>query len=382
MHPVPVLRGNKIAMLLFCYVCFNASYLQAQCIATSAHSASTANTVSYAGSTYSFDNPLNARTNDGYWATASSVLQLFGDRQTEYLQVKDFGFNIPTAASICGIEVNVVRSATNVDLVLHTSSVKDYDVRIMKNGAPVGTNGAYTTTEWPSSDGTTTYGGNGTLWGTTWSPADVNSSEFGFSISAKIHGTATLFPAALINYISIIVYYLEPSTLHPQALQFQVANGANHSAALFWKSNATDEGALFSVERSVNGIKWQPLTGSPQQSFTASVFTFTDAQPLPGQSFYRLKITVPSGNERYSTVQAFEFIDHLYLKCYPNPVTTTIQVAGVIPGERVVLADMYGKCLFQSPPALNNLIQLDVAHLQPGMYVISARNRKIKFQKK
>jgi hypothetical protein len=381
MYPLSVVCGNKIAMLLFCFVCFNASYLQAQCIATSAHTAAVANSVSYAGSTYAFDDPLNARVNDGYWATASSVLQLLGDRQTEYLQVKDFGFNIPTAASICGIEVNVIRSATNVDLVLHTASVKDYDVRVMKTGGPVGTN-AYTTTEWPSSDGTATYGGNGALWGTTWSPADVNSPDFGFSISAKIHGTATLFPTAQINYITITVYYLNPGTLTQQALQFQITNGANHSAVLSWKSNAADEGALFAVERSVNGIKWQPVQCPPKQNFTSPVFTFTDAQPLPGQSFYRLKIIGASGDERYSTIQPFEFIDHLFLECYPNPITNIVQIAGIIPGEPVMLSDMYGKCLFQSRPALNNLMQLDVAHLQAGMYVIGTRTRKIKVLKK
>jgi hypothetical protein len=382
MKPVPVLRGNKIAVLLFCYVCFNTSFANAQCVDTTA-SPTTSASVSTGVSIYSFNNPSNAFTNDGSRATASSLLQLFGDETTDYLQVKGFGFNIPTAASICGIEATVVRSASNVDLILHTSSVKDLDVRLMKNGTLTGTNEAHTSTEWPLlSDGNATYGGSSDLWGSSWSPADINSNNFGFSISAKIHGTASLFPAARINYISMTVYYLPPTTLQQRTLQLQVSNGTNHSAALSWKSNTTEEGASYAIERSANGMKWQPVEGPPQHKVNASRFTFIDAQPLSGQSFYRLKITFASGEVRYSTVQPFEYIDNISLKCYPNPVSTIVQVTGVIPGERVVLTDLYGKCLFLSAPAKNNIIQLDVAHLQPGMYFISARNRKIKIQKK
>lgn len=382
MHPVPVIRGNKIALLLFCYVLFNASFAQAQCVAVGANSPDTSMTVPTGSSIYSFNNPLNTLANDGSRATATSLLQLFGDETTDYLQVKGFGFNIPTAASICGIEATVVRSATNVDLLFHTSSVKDIDVRVMKNGILTGINEAHTSTEWPLSDGNATYGTNSDLWGSSWSPADINSNNFGFSISAKIHGTATLFPAARINYISMTVSYLDPTLLSTQALQFQVANGVNHSAALSWKLNTADDGTTFSIERSVNGMKWQPVQGLPQQNFHAAMFSFIDAQPLPGQSYYRLKITFSSGEVHYSTVQPFEYIGNISLKCYPNPVTTIVQIAGVIPGERVVLTDLYGKLLFLSAPAKNNIIQLDVAHLQPGMYVISAGNRKIKVQKK
>jgi hypothetical protein len=252
----------------------------------------------------------------------------------------------------------------------------------LKNGTLTGTNEAATGAEWPLSDGNATYGGNSDLWGSSWSPGEINNSNFGFSISAKIHGTATLFPAARINYISLTVSYLDPTTLSQQALQFQVANGANHSAALSWKLHTTDEGAAYAIERSVNGIKWQQLQGLPQQNFNASVFTFIDAQPLPGQSYYRLKITFSSGEVRYSTVQPFESIDNRSLKCYPNPVSTIVQVTGVIPGERVRVTDLYGKTLFLSAPAKNNVIQLDVAHLQRGMYLISTGNRKIKVQKK
>ena len=299
MYPVPEIRGNRFAMI-FCFVLFTTHFAQGQCIASGPKSPTASSSVSFAGSDYSFNNPLNTLVDDASNAVASSILS-FSSRQTEYLQVKGFGFSIPAAATICGIEVTVVKSAANV--LLNLATVTDYNVRVMKNGTPTGTNLADGITEWPSSDTYTTYGGTNQLWGTTWSPTDINNGNFGFSISAEINGTLALFPAAQINYISMTVYYLDPAVLS--------ASGAVHS-----------------------------------------------------------------------TVKPVKVTDNTFIKCYPNPFTTTIQVAGITPGERVALTNMYGQRLYLSPPAVNNNVLIDVNDLQPGIYVISAGNNKMKIQKK
>lgn len=297
MNPVPTIRGNRIAMLFFCFAFCTTSFVQAQCIDTAA-SPTTSADVSFAGSDYSFGSPVNTLLNDGADAIAASILQI-SDKQTDYLQVKGFGFNIPTAASICGIKVTVVRKADNV--LLNLATVTDYNVRVMKSGSPAGNNLADGITQWSSTNETVTYGGNGQLWGVSWTPTDVNSSNFGFSLSAEIHGTVALFPAARINYISMTVYYLDPTLL--------------------------------------------------------------SEKPIPAHHNYN------------------HTADNTTLKCYPNPATTIIQATGVIPGERVVLTDMYGKQVFQSAPALTNTMKIDMAHFQTGMYVISAGSRRIKIMK-
>lgn len=378
MYPVPGTRGNKIA-ILFCYLFFTAPFARAQCIATSANSPATSSSVSFPGSDYPFNNPLNILLNDGNNAVASSILS-FSNKQTEYLQAWGFGFNIPTASTICGIEVNVVKSAANV--LLNLATVTDYDVRVMKNGTPVGTNLANGITQWSSSDVNTSYGGTNELWGTPWSPTDINSGNFGFSISAEIHGTVALFPAAMINYINMTVYYLDPSVLSAQSIQLHITNGANNTAVLSWMPTDMEKASSFAIERSVNGAKWEVLNGLPQKTTISSLLTFTDTRPLPGKSFYRLKKMAASGEIRYSTMLPFEVSDLTSIKCYPNPFTSFIKVAGVPAGERVALTDIYGQLLYLSSPATNNTIQIDVNDLQPGIYVISTGNRKMKIQKK
>jgi hypothetical protein len=378
MNPISDTRGSKIAMILFFYVLISIRFVQAQCIASGPNSPATSSSVPFSGSDYTFINPLNILNDDDNISEASSVFSLF-NRQTEYLQAKNFGFSIPTGATICGIEVNVVKSAANV--LLNLASVKDYNVRIIKNNTLTGNNMADGITQWNTSKTHSSYGGVNELWGTSWSPSDINSSNFGISFSAEIINTASLFPAAKIDHINMTVYYLDPIVLPAQSIQFHVVIGANNTAMLSWKPNAM-ETASFIVERSANSTKWEALNNPPQKSTISSLYTYTDASPLPGKSYYRLKTVAASGEVQYSTIQPFETRDNNSIKCYPNPFTSFITVTGVPADERIAVTDIYGQRLYLSSPAINKTIKIDVSDLQPGMYVISTGKKKMKIQKK
>ena len=380
MYPVPQKRSYKIAALLFCYALLTIRFSQAQCIASGINSPATSANVSYTGSDYAFHNPANVLTNDNTVASAASLASLF-NKTTDYLQVKDFGFNIPTAASICGIEAQVVRSADDIDILIISAWVKDYNVRIIKNNALAGSNMA-SATEWPSSSTTATYGGVNALWGTTWSPAEVNSNNFGLSIAAEIKTGIGLLPVVKVDYIGMTVYYLDPSVLPAQALQFNIANGSNNTAMLSWKQSSADEATSFIVERSANGSKWQTVNGNVQKNNTTSLLMLKDTKPLQGRSYYRLRIVNATGNAHYTTTLPFELTDVTSLTCYPNPFTSVIQVKGLVAGEQVAVSNVLGQRIFLSAPAVNNTLTININDLQPGMYVISAGNRKMKVEKR
>jgi hypothetical protein len=376
MNPLPEKHRGKIVMILFVTLLFTIRFAQAQCIASGPTPPAASASVSFTGSDYSFTNPSNSLTSDNNSAIAQSLVF---NGQTEYLQVTDFGFAIPSAATICGIEVNIEKNSSI--FVLNTAYITDNRVRIIKNGTVMPTDLAQTNVVWATSDANSTYGDNNELWGTSWSTSDINSADFGVAISAEIVGAIGLLPAARIDHISITVYYLDPSVLTATALQFNVANGSNNSALLSWKPGV-EEIASFSVERSINATQWERVNGSPEKSAHSPLYTLNDAKPLPGRSFYRLKMIVASGDVRYTTVQPFESSGIASLKCYPNPFTSFIQVTGVMPGERVTLTNLFGQQLYVSPPAVNNSIKVDIDDLQPGMYVIKAGNRNMKVQKK
>jgi hypothetical protein len=378
MYPVPQKRSYKIVMFLFCYALFTPRFSQAQCIASGPNSPGTSANVS--SGDYAFQNPSNALVSDNTFSSAASLASLF-NKTTDYLQVKNFGFNIPTGATICGIEAQVVRSATDIDILLIGAWVRDYDVRIIKNNALEGSNQKQSS-GWSSSPATATYGGVNALWGTTWSPTEVNSSDFGFSISAEIKTGIGLLPVVNIDYISLTVYYLDPSVLPAQAVQFNVTTGSNNTAILSWKESSADEATSFTVERSVNGSKWETVHGNVQKNGSAPLLTFKDTKPLSGRSYYRLKVINAAGRAHYTTSLPFELADVTSLSCYPNPFTSVIQVKGLTAGEQVAITNIFGQRLYQSAPAVNNTLSININDLQPGWYVINAGNRKMKIQKR
>ena len=87
-------------------------------------------------------------------------------------------------------------------------ALQDATVQLLKAGAPVGTNKA-TSTTWGTSYSTVGYGTTSDLWGTTWTAADVNASNFGVRFAVK--NVAAASDQANLDYISITVTY-KPDT--------------------------------------------------------------------------------------------------------------------------------------------------------------------------
>ena len=103
-------------------------------------------------------------------------------------------------------------------------ALKDNNVQLLKAGSAVGSNKA-TTTTWGTTDSTITYGSTSDLWGTTWTAADVNASNFGLRFSAKNTTVGGASSTASIDYISITVQY-KPDTngIGTSAIPIKTAN--------------------------------------------------------------------------------------------------------------------------------------------------------------
>lgn len=138
--------------------------------------------------------PGNAASSDDTRSTTG-----FSIAGTRYHRSTNFGFAIPSGATIDGIVVEIEKSQQ-----FGSGNAQDEDVYIVKGGSPVGDDNA-AAGNWPSSDAYTTYGGASDLWGTTWSDTDINASTFGVQIRAL----ATGFVDARIDHVRITVYYTE-----------------------------------------------------------------------------------------------------------------------------------------------------------------------------
>ena len=145
-------------------------------------------------------------TPSGIAASDNSYTAAFGASTggTDYLQATNFGFNIPSGATIDGISASIERISV-IDGI--GSSIVDSTVKIIKGGSLGSTNKA-SADAWPASDGTKTYGSSTDKWGETWTYSDINASNFGVSLSAfSTLGEEGTSWTAGVDYISITVYY-------------------------------------------------------------------------------------------------------------------------------------------------------------------------------
>lgn len=122
---------------------------------------------------------------------------------SKFLKCTNFGFSIPTGATITGIQMEVVGQ-------WNTGSsgqwwTLDY-IRIVKGNTIKSTN--YTADIEGSNDTYAYVGGDGELWGETWTPSDINSSGFGVAIATYTAGGPNKIS---LDFIGLKVYYTTES---------------------------------------------------------------------------------------------------------------------------------------------------------------------------
>lgn len=152
-------------------------------------------TADQSGTPHSFFSPFPKSWQDLAGALNPSLLdeakyeiRLFSDgsgndeAETLFLELTNFGFDIPEDFTIQGIEVSFRGDktvATDVFGVVFTASLID------NTGSIRAFNQSPGTTTWPVSNGTVTFGGSSDLWGEAagfWTPARINSPNFGFAV--------------------------------------------------------------------------------------------------------------------------------------------------------------------------------------------------------
>lgn len=141
-------------------------------------------------------------SNDGY-ATAS----VDDNQHSNLLLCSGYGFSIPADATITGITVGVERKSSG-------TITRDDLVRLVKGGA-VGTTDRSTTTNYGTADAVELHGSATDLWGTTWTPANVNATSFGAAFAAQKAGTSGGVRTVSVDHVQITVYYTVPFVCAP-----------------------------------------------------------------------------------------------------------------------------------------------------------------------
>jgi len=374
MNPTCIHSSRYFLLPVFLVISFHS--LKAQCSSQGALSGSAFSDDNAVGN-FSFSNPSNAAASDNSRATAAALITLLSGT-THYLKASDFGFTIPSSATICGIEVQVEKSASNINIIL-LASVNDNIVKLMKASSVVGSNYAQST-DWSTGDSYFTYGGPTDLWGTSWTPADINATGFGLAFSANINGIVGLLPVARVDHIKITVYYLIPVPIH--FINFSVTNQKNNQALIQWTTADNDEKAEFNVQRFKDGYEWETIS-SQESKIVPGIQSYTYIDDITNSSnkkyYYRVKMTLRSGKTLFTNVASVSISENPNLKPYPNPsvgyLTVNIQEVPV-----VNVYTMRGlKLSTQWERITAEQIKINLSQLKPGNYILQVNNKSAIF---
>lgn len=146
---------------------------------------------------------------------------------SHYLKATGFGFSIPSGATINGIVVEVERKASANTA---SNTIVDTSVRIVKGGALGVNDDKATAGGWPTTDAYATYGGSTDLWLETWTPTDINATNFGAAIAAEEVCTGTTAVTASVDHIRITVSYT-PAAAAPTETPVSGTRSPSGSAA-------------------------------------------------------------------------------------------------------------------------------------------------------
>lgn len=119
-------------------------------------------------------NPTNAASSNNSYATTT-----LNGGSTDHLRATNFGFSIPSGSTINGITVEVELYSDSGGYTAFSGGT----AYLRKTSGQVGgLTGASQTV--PKTEQYLTWGSSSSLWGTTWTAEEINSSDFGFDFDA------------------------------------------------------------------------------------------------------------------------------------------------------------------------------------------------------
>ena len=206
--------------------------------------------------TVAWTNPENITNINESFATAVDIPA--GGGVTNYLRGTDYRFGsipIPEDAFIKGISLQIRRYSSSDGT---GQRVRDHIVSLLKDGVITGDNKATTSLNWPVAFATRTYGGQEDLWGTTWTPADINTTTFGAVLVAS-NNHATLVRTGTVDFLRITIYYFRTTTLEVGQTTGTFGGSVNLTATL--TPAVSDKVITFSLNGSEVGTSTTDVNG-------------------------------------------------------------------------------------------------------------------------
>lgn len=363
-------RRTKVSFALIGLLLISTVKLAAQCMTGPGVPNITGN-VSF-GPPINWANPNRVEVSDDLYAR----VKMDAGESSKYLEVKDFGFLLPPAASILGISA-IVECQQDMG-----ASYKAASVRLLKGGVITGNDYAGSMVMLEGIDQSNILGGPGDLWGETWTPADIMDPEFGMVVSVTRTGGAPSLDA-YIDYIQIVIYYDDGTgCLLPVTFSAAEAKSVSSSAVqVNWTTASEVNNDYFSVQRSSDGTTFENIgeVAGSGTSTTLVNYSFTDNNASGGGLYYRIVQTDLSGNRAFSQVMRVAPGENAgAFTSGPNPASEFINLyfAQATDGARIEVLSVDGRLVHAASPGDGSFsMTLDVSNLPDGMYILRMTDR-------
>lgn len=155
-----------------------------------------------------------------------------------------------------------------------------------------------------------------------------------------------------------------------------------------WTTASETNNDFFTIQRSADAVHWENLIqvdGSGNSSVPLH-YEATDANPLPGISYYRLKQTDFNGDYSYSEIKAVTFDQmRTEMRIYPNPASDVLIIEGSEKElELIRIYSVTGQDVTRLTEVVgsgSNKLILNIRHLSCGSYILKAGVSSERFSK-
>ncbi|WP_113664136.1 T9SS type A sorting domain-containing protein [Pedobacter nanyangensis] len=194
--------------------------------------------------------------------------------------------------------------------------------------------------------------------------------------SFSVAGSVGTLGSGLTSDFGVFTFAKTPGVLPVTLVDF-TARAASNGALIRWTTSAEQHNLRFEIEKSLDGKAFQVIGGLAGKENATSISNYELVDASFRQSAYYRLAQVDAGGTRVTFEKLTRFVkgldDGIAVLAYPNPVTTKLFVnLGVSAKEHVklLLTDMTGKALKSKDADGSQVMELDVAEVGPGSYIL------------
>ncbi len=175
---------------------------------------------------------------------------------------------------------------------------------------------------------------------------------------------------------------IEVAALPINLISFEASVYANDQVKLDWVTASEENNAFYTIERSANGADFETVgrIDGAGNSNELLHYSFVDANPISGTSFYRLKQTNFSGTFDFSEIRSVNVISRFEpsYNIYPNPIRQgeTLRIAYTIERDQTLqisVMNSKGQLVLRKEERASltsRYIELSTAQLSKGLNLI------------